>query len=90
MKAMNLIRCLVYDSTMAENGGTINYDGTCSLRDHFGAVQHTGEVLHGNYFYLYCDRVQQEYLYDGFNLYKPDVEIETEEAGMVCLWRIEE
>ena len=85
MKAIEIIKAMCYDSALAEQGGTLRWDGSFTLRDYFGAVSHKGEMEYGEYFYVY------EQQYDWLaQLPAADVVVATEEAGNVYLWKIEE
>lgn len=85
MKAIELVKALVYDSALAENGGWVEWRRDITLRDYFGAVSHRGEMECGFYFYVYEDQ------YDWLaSLPAADVIVETEEAGNVWLWKVEE
>ena len=89
MKAIDLIHAMCYDPGLA-SGCTWVYDGSVSLRDYFGAVRHDGEMEKCEYFYFYVPEGERDL--GGFCRFipKPDVVIETEEAGNVLLWKIEE
>lgn len=82
MKAMDLVKAMVYDSDLAVNGGVVTWDRSVTLRDYFGAVSHRGEMECGEWFYVYGEQ------YDFRSLPEPDVVITTEEAGEVYLWKI--
>lgn len=88
MKAIDLVHAMCYDPGLA-SGCTWVYDGNVSLRDYFGAVRHEGEMTLGEYFYFYVPEYEREL--EGLCRFipKPDVVIETEDAGNVLLWRIE-
>ena len=87
MKAIELIHAMCFDPGLA-SGCTWVYDGTVSLRDYFGAVRHDGEMEHAEYFYFYVPEDEREL--EGLGMPKPDVVVETEEAGNVLLWKLED
>lgn len=84
MKAIELIKAMVYDSDLAENGGIVEWRRDVSLRDYFGAVLHRGEMEVATYFYVYEDQ------YEWLSLPEPDVVVTTEDAGDVYLWKVED
>lgn len=84
MKAIELIKAMVYDSALAENGGYVEWNRSITLRDYFGAVSHRGEMECGFWFYIYEDQ------YDFQSLPEPDVVVTTDCAGDVYLWKVEE
>lgn len=84
MKAIDLIKAMVYDSDLAENGGIVEWRRDVSLRDYFGAVSHRGEMEVATYFYVYDEQ------YDFQSLPEPDVVVTTDCAGDVYLWKVEE
>ena len=79
MKAIELVRAMIYDSELAENGVT--------LRDYFGAVSHKGEMTPGNWFYVYPDSTIHIIVMPKSD---PDVILQTEDAGPVFLWKVED
>lgn len=85
MKALEILNNIINEG-MLPDCGTMSFDGTATLRDWFGAVSHKGEIQHGKYFYLYAD----DYADVMSKMPAADVMVETEEAGNVWLWRIEE
>lgn len=89
MKAIDLIREMVYDSDLASGGVVYEYlDAfhTCTTwaRRLFGGYVESGELRDGNYFCIYEDST------DASRLGKPDVVINAGDAGKVLLWRVEE
>lgn len=88
MKAIELVHAMCYDPGLA-SGCTMTYDGNVTLRDYFGAVRHEGTMEYGEYFYFYVP--EGERCLEGLCRFipKPDVAIETEEAGNVLLWKLE-
>ena len=84
MKAIDLVRAMVYDSSLAENGGLVSWNRTFTLRGYFAAVSHEGEMECGEYFYVYAE--QAGYV----PRYAPDVTIKTEDAGDIWLWKLED
>lgn len=86
MKAIDLVKKMVYDSEIAEYGGTVDWDRSISLRDYFGANEHTGEMEVGIYFYLYSD---QEPFTIG-DMPNPDVTLGTDEGQVIWLWKLED
>lgn len=85
MKALEILNNIINEGFLPDCG-TMTYDGSVSLRDWFGAVNHKGEMRYGTYFYLYAEH----YDYVLSKMPSADVFVETEEAGNVWLWRIEE
>ena len=85
MKAIDILNHVINAGYLPQCG-TMEYDGTVTLRDWFGATNHKGEMRHGVYFYLY----EEDYCDVFSRISEPDVMVETEEAGNVWLWRIEE
>ena len=85
MKALDILNNIIYEGFFPDCG-TMTIDGTSTLRDWFGAVNHKGEVRRGTYFYLYAED------YGGVLRKMPpaDVFVETEETGNVWLWIIDE
>ena len=84
MKAIEIIQAMVYDSSLAENGGYVEWRRDITLRDYFGAVSHRGEMECGFWFYVYEDQ------YDWLaQLPAADVVATTEDAGDVYLWKVE-
>lgn len=88
MKAIEIIRAMIYDSELAEFGGLMLNDGSVTLRDYFGAVSHKGTMEYGNYFYVYLDQIRDSIVI--LPEQDPDVRIQTEDAGEVWLWKVEE
>lgn len=84
MKALDILNALIYEGCIPQVG-TMNYDGTATLRDWFGATNHKGTVTNGTYFYLYAEDFSEMQ-----KMPCPDVLVETEECGNVWLWRIDE
>ena len=85
MKAIELVKAMVYDSALAEAGGLVHWDRSVTLRDYFGAVSHKGEMECGEWFYVYEDQ------YDWLaGLPAADVVVTTETAGDVYLWKVTE
>ena len=85
MKALDILNNII-NAGYLPDCGTMNYDGSVSLRDWFGAKDHKGEMKHGTYFYLYAE----EYT-DALNkMPMADVFVETEDSGNVWLWKIED
>ena len=85
MKALDILNHVI-DAGYLPMCGTINYDGNVTLRDWFGAKSHKGEMRNGTYFYLYAEDYSDAFAH----MPLPDVLVETEEAGNVWLWRIDE
>lgn len=83
MKAMDLVRAMIYDSELAEYGGLVEWTGDVTLRDYFGAVSHKGDMTPGNWFYVYPDSTVMPKS-------DPDVILQTEDAGPVFLWKLED
>lgn len=86
MKAIDLVKKMVYDSEIAEFGGTVDWDRSISLRDYFGAKEHKGEMEVGTYFYLYSD--QEPFTIS--DLPTPDVTLESDEDQKIYLWKLED
>lgn len=86
MKAIDLVRKMVYDSEVAENGGLVDWDRGISLRDYFGAESHKGEMEVATYFYLYSDN--EPFTID--SMPEPDVTIQTEYDQTIYLWKLED
>lgn len=86
MKAIDLVKLMVYDSEIAEYGGTVDWNRDVSLRDYFGAKEHEGEMEAGTYFYLYSD--QEPFTIS--NMPKPDVTLATDEDQVIWLWKLED
>lgn len=85
MKALEILNNIINEG-MLPDCGTMTYDGSITLRDWFGAKSHKGEMRYGKYFYLYAEDPE-----DVLSKMPPaDVFVETDEAGNVWLWRIEE
>lgn len=85
MKAIEILEAVINEGFLPQCG-TMNYDGTATLRDWFGATNHKGEMKYGKYFYLYAEH----YDYVLAHMPRADVYVETEDAGNVWLWRIDE
>lgn len=83
MKAWDLIKAMVYDSDLAEFGGTVMWNAFFTLKDYFGEIRHDGQIEPGQWFYIYEEN------YSWQTLPTPDVVVETEYAGMVYLWKID-
>lgn len=86
MKAIDLVKKMVYDSEIAEFGGTVYWDRSVSLRDYFGAKEHKGKMEVGTYFYLYSD--QEPFTIS--DLPTPDVTLESDEDQKIYLWKLED
>lgn len=87
MKAIDLVKKMVYDSEIAEYGGTVDWDRSISLRDYFGAESHVGEMEVGTYFYLYSD--QEPFTISDMPV--ADVILKTEyEDQYIYLWKLED
>lgn len=87
MKAIDLVNKMVYDSSIAEKGGIVEWRRDFTLRDYFGAKDHKGEMEVATYFYLYSD---DEPLTIN-DLRDPDVVLETDYDGQVIwLWKLED
>lgn len=87
MKAIELVKKMVYDSEIAECGGTVDWDRSFSLRDYFGAKEHKGEMEVGIYFYLYSDNEP----FTIGNMPTPDVTLKTDfEDQYIYLWKLED
>ena len=87
MKAIELVRAMIYDSDLAEQGGLVEWTGDVTLRDYFGAVSHKGEMTPGNWFYVYPDSTIHIIVMPKSD---PDVILQTEDAGPVFLWKLED
>lgn len=87
MKAIDLVKAMCYDPSLA-SGCTWEYTGDVTLRDYFGAVRHEGELVHGLYFYFYVPEYDRDL--EGIGMPKPDVVVETDGAGNVLLWKLED
>lgn len=87
MKAIELVRAMSYDSALAEYGGLVEWTGDVTLRDYFGAVSHKGEMTPGNWFYVYPDSTEEIIIMPTID---PDVILQTEDAGPVYLWKVED
>ena len=84
MKALEILEAVITEGCLPQCG-TMNYDGTATLRDWFRAVRHKGEMSHGTYFYVYAD----DYADVLGKMPGADVLVETEDTGNVWLWRID-
>lgn len=85
MKAIEILEEVIRQGYLPDCG-TMNYDGTVTLRDWFGAVSHKGEIQYGKYFYLYAD----DYADVMSRMTPADVMVVTEVAGNVWLWKVED
>lgn len=85
MKAIDILKKVIHAGYLPDCG-TMNYDGTVTLRDWFGAVRHKGEMERGEYFYLYAE----DYADVLSCMPCADVMVETEVAGNVWLWKLED
>ena len=89
MKAIDLVRAMVYDSDLAEIGGLVDWDGDYqTLESYFRAVSHKGEMTNGVWFYVYMDQMRDAIVV--LPEEDPDVILKTEDAGGVLLWKVEE
>jgi hypothetical protein len=86
MKAINLVKLMVYDSEIAEYGGTVDWDRSISLRDYFGAESHVGEMEVGIYFYLYSDNEP----FTISDMPVADVILKTDMDQYIYLWKLED
>jgi hypothetical protein len=85
MKALEILKHVI-NAGYLPMCGLMTYDGTATLRDWFGAVRHKGTVTNGTYFYLYAEDYSDEF----GTMPLPDALVETEDAGNVWLWLVEE
>lgn len=85
MKALEILNAVIYEGCMPQCGTMVN-DGTFTLRDYFGAVNHKGTMTRGTYFYVYAD----DYADVLGKMPPADLMLETEDAGNVWLWLVDE
>lgn len=85
MKALDILNQIINSGSLPDCG-TLNLDGSVSLRDYFGAVRHKGEVKYGTYLYLYAE----DYADILPSMPPADLCIETEASGNVWLWTIDD
>lgn len=85
MKTRKILEAVFRDPSICDAGGVIAWFGDISLRDYFGASTHVGEMSPGEWFYLYEDQ-----FLGMVDLPCADVVIDTEEAGRVYLWKLED
>ena len=85
MKALDILTILLNDD-WCPNCGIWENDGTLNLREQFGAVNHKGKELRkGKYFYLYAEDYGEFFPSIG----PADLLVETDDAGNVWLWEME-
>lgn len=86
MKIKTILEAAIHEDLIPQSGFYEN-NGTCTLRDYFGAVGYSGaELQKGTYYYLYA----QDYSDVFSKIEAPDIRIETEEAGPIWLWKIDD
>ena len=96
MKAIDIIKHMVADSTVAEHGGTMPFyegdDPTEWAKDKFGAEILCGEVgpEETEYFWMYGIDIVQSGICSFVRSNVPDVHLIDSNGGGIYLWRIEE
>ena len=101
MKAIDLAKAMIYDCSIAENGGLmtmpdnleteVRIDAYCE--GYFGTYEkwHGIRVIGATYFYYYMpDDMDDEWMYQIMGC-KPDAwSIRSKDGDMVALWKIDE